>query len=89
MTTDNSRTLISEPSPNNVEKRNSSKDQPDQTSLDELESIQMEDEVKKVLVKIINLVINSRDTKAMVRCLSKVVELHEQPYTKIQRESTN
>jgi hypothetical protein len=70
MTTERSRTQISEPSPNNLEKRNSSKDQRvSETSLDELESIQMEDEVKIVLVTIINLVINSMDAKAMVRRL--------------------
>jgi hypothetical protein len=84
MTTDNSRTLISEPSPNNIEKRNSSKDQTVlEKSLDESESIQMEDEVKNVLVTIINLVINSGDTKAMVRYLWKAVELHDQLYNKI------
>jgi hypothetical protein len=48
MTTDNSTTQISEPSPSNVKKRNSSKDQTVLgKSLDELESIQMEDKVKK------------------------------------------
>jgi hypothetical protein len=36
-------------------------------SLDELESIQMEDEVKNMSVTVINLVINSGDAKAMVR----------------------
>jgi hypothetical protein len=47
MATDNSRTLISEPSPNNIEKKNSSKDQTVlEKSSDKLESIQMEDEVK-------------------------------------------
>jgi hypothetical protein len=46
-------------------------------SLDELGSIQMEDEVKNVLVTIINLVINSWDAKAMVRHLWKAIELHE------------
>jgi hypothetical protein len=47
MTMDNSKTQISEPSPNNVKKRNSSKDQIMlEKSLDELESIQMEEEVK-------------------------------------------
>jgi hypothetical protein len=40
-------------------------------------------------VTIINLVINSRDAKAMVRHLWKVVELHEQHYNKIKQESTN
>jgi hypothetical protein len=49
----------------------------------------MEDEVRNVLVKIINLVINSGDGKAMVRLLWKAVELHELYYNKIQRESTN
>jgi hypothetical protein len=44
MTTDNSRTQISEPSPSDVEKRNSSKDRTLlEKSVDELESIQMED----------------------------------------------
>lgn len=70
MTTDNSRAQISEPSPSNIEKRNSSKDQTVlEKFLDELEAFQMKDEVKKVLVMIINLVINSRDSKAMVRHL--------------------
>jgi hypothetical protein len=82
MTMDNSRTEMSEPGPSNVEKRTSSKDQTVlEKSVDELESIQMEDEV--------NLVINSGDAKAMVRHLWKAVELHEQYYNKIQRESTN
>jgi hypothetical protein len=58
-------------------------------SLDELESIQMEDEVKNVLVTIINSLLNSGDAKAMVRQLWKAVEVHEQHYNKIQRESTN
>jgi hypothetical protein len=53
-------------------------------SLDELESIQLEDEAENELVTIINLVTNSGDAKAMVRRLWKAVELHEQ-----QRESTN
>jgi hypothetical protein len=56
-------------------------------SLDELESIQMKDKVKNELVTIINLVLNSRDAKAMVGHLWKAVELHEQHYNK--RESTN
>jgi hypothetical protein len=83
MTMDNSRTQISEPSPINVEKRNSAKDQTVlEKSLDELESIQMEDEAKNFLVTIIYLVINSGDAQAMVRHLWKAVELHEQHYTK-------
>jgi hypothetical protein len=87
---DNSRTEISEPSAKNVEKRNSSKGQIGlEKSLDELESIQMEDEVKNVLVTIINLVINSGDAKTMVGRLWKAVELHEQHYNIIQRELTN
>jgi hypothetical protein len=66
--TNNSRTQISEPSPRNVEKRNSRKDQTVlEKSVDELESIQMEGEVKNILVSIINLVINSGDAKALVR----------------------
>jgi hypothetical protein len=90
MTTDNSRTEISEPSPSNIEKRNSSKNQTVlKKSLDELESIQMEDKVKNVLVMIINLVMNSGDAKAIVRHLWKAVELDEHHYNKIQRESTN
>jgi hypothetical protein len=90
MNTDNSRTQISEPSSNKTEKRNNSKDQTTlEKSLEGLESIQMEDEVKNVLVTTINLVINSGDTKAMVRHMWKAVELHEQHYNKIQRESTN
>jgi hypothetical protein len=53
MTADNSKTQISEPSPDNVEKRNSSKHQRVlEKSLDKLESIQKEDEVKNVLVTI-------------------------------------
>jgi hypothetical protein len=80
MTTDNIRTQISEPSRSNVENRNSSKDQTVlEKSLDELESIQMEDEVKNVLI---NLVINSGDAKAMVRHLWEAVELLEQYYNK-------
>ena len=58
-------------------------------SLDELESIRMEDDVKNVLVTIINLVINSGEAKAMVRHLWEAVKLHEQHNNKIQRESTN
>jgi hypothetical protein len=55
MTMDNSRTEISEPSPSNVKKMNSSKDQIVlEKSVHKLESIQMEDEVKNVLVMIIN-----------------------------------
>jgi hypothetical protein len=50
-------------------------------TLEELESIQMEDEDKNVLVTVINLVINSGEAKAM--------ELHVQHYNKIQRESTS
>jgi hypothetical protein len=88
MTMNNSRTQISEQSPSNVEKRNSSKDQRVlEKSLDELKSIQ-EAEVN-VLVMIINLMINSGAAKAMVRHLQKDVKLHEQHYKKIQRESTN
>jgi uncharacterized protein YoaH (UPF0181 family) len=49
-----------------------------------IQSIQMEDEVRNVLVTISNLEINSGDAKAMVRH-----ELHEQHYNKIKRESTN
>jgi hypothetical protein len=49
----------------------------------------MEDEVETVLVTIINLLINSGDAKAMAIHLWKAVELHEQYYNKIQRESTN
>jgi hypothetical protein len=79
MTTDNSRTQISEPSQSKVEKRNRSKDQIVlNKSLDELESIQMEDEVKNVLVMIINLVINSGDAKAMVKHMWKAFKLHKQ-----------
>jgi hypothetical protein len=82
MTTDNSRTLISKASPNSVEKRNSSKDHTAlQKSLDKLESIQLEDNVKNVLEMIINSVINCRDTKTH---LWKAVELHEQHCNKIQ-----
>jgi hypothetical protein len=74
MITDNSRTQIYEPSSNKTEKRNSSIDQ----MVLELESIQMEDEIKNVLVRIINLVISSGVAKAMVKHLWKAVELHEQ-----------
>jgi hypothetical protein len=49
----------------------------------------MEDELKNILVTIINLVINSGDAKAMIRHLWKVVELHEQHYNKIKLESIN
>jgi hypothetical protein len=56
-----------------------------------MESIQMADEVKSVLVTIINLLAgNSGDAKAMARQspVWKAIELHEQHYNKIQREST-
>jgi hypothetical protein len=90
MTTDNSRTQISEPSPKKCRERNSSKDQTVlEKSLDQLESVQTEDEDKNVPVTINNLVINSGDSKAMVRHLWKSVELHQQHYNKIKRESTN
>jgi hypothetical protein len=60
MTTDKSRSKLPEPSQSNVEKWNSSKDQKVlEKSFDELEPIRMEDEVKNVLVTIINLVINT------------------------------
>jgi hypothetical protein len=76
MTTDTSRTQISESGPNNVEKRNSSKDQTVlEKSLDELESIQMADEVKNVLVTIINLMMNSGTLKQL-RHVWKAVKLH-------------
>jgi hypothetical protein len=84
MNTDNSRTQISEPSPNKTEKRTAI-----EKSLEGLESIQMEDEVKNVLVTTIKLVLNSGDAKAMVRHMWKAVELHEQHYNKIQHESPN
>jgi hypothetical protein len=58
-------------------------------SVDELESIQMDDEVKNILMTIINLVINSRDVEAVVRHMWKAVKLHEQHYNKVQQESTN
>jgi hypothetical protein len=44
--------------------------------------------VKNILVTIINLVINSGDTKAMVRHVWKSVNFHEH-YNNIQRESTS
>jgi hypothetical protein len=67
MITDNSKSQISEPSSNKTEKRNSSNDQTVlEKSLDELEYIQVEDEVKNILVTIINLMINSGEAKAMV-----------------------
>jgi biopolymer transport protein ExbD len=79
MTTDNSWTQISEPSPSNVEERKSSKDQTVlEKSLDDLESIQMEDEVKNFTGDDNQLVIISRDAKAMVRHVWKAVDLHEQ-----------
>jgi hypothetical protein len=72
MPTDNSRIQISEPCPTNIEKGNSSKDEIVlEKSLDELESVQMEDEVKNILVTIINLVIISGDAKAMARHCGK------------------
>jgi hypothetical protein len=90
MAIDNSINEISEQCPSNVEKMNSSKDQTVlEKSLDELESIQVEDEVKNVLVTIINIVINSGDVKAMVRHPWKAVELRKQHYNKIQKELTN
>jgi hypothetical protein len=68
MNTNNNGTQISEPSPSSVEKRNSSKHQRAlKQSLDELELVQMEDEVKNVLVTIINIVMNSEDAEAIVR----------------------
>jgi hypothetical protein len=70
-------------------KRNGSKDQTVlEKSLDELESIQMEDEAENVLVTI-NLLINSADAKAMVTRLWKAVPFHKQRYNKIKRDSTN
>jgi hypothetical protein len=85
--TDNSKTQFSDRNSNKTEVRPRSQDQTVlEKSLDELESIQMEDEVKNVLVTI---VIISGDPKAMVGHLWKAVELHEQHYNKIQRESTN
>jgi hypothetical protein len=53
--------------------------------------MQMEGEVKNVLVRIINVVTKSGDAKAMVRVrhLWKAVQLHVQYYNKLQRESTN
>jgi hypothetical protein len=89
MITGNSRTQISEPSKQCREKEQVKRQDSVRKSLDELESIQMEDEVKNILVTIINLAINSRDAKAMVRHLWKDVEIHEQHYNKIKRESTN
>jgi hypothetical protein len=92
MTTDNSRTQISEPSPSKVKKRNSSKDQTVvEKSLEELKFLQVEDKVANVLVTRINLVIHviSGDAKAMIRHLWKAVKLPEQHYNRIQRESTN
>jgi hypothetical protein len=53
-----------------------------ETSLEELESIQIENEVKNLLVTITNLVINSGDAKAMLRHLWKAIELHDQQYNK-------
>jgi hypothetical protein len=87
MTTNNSRTQISEQSPGNVQRRYSTKDQTVlEKSLDELEPIQMEHEVKNVLVPIINLVINSGDAKAMIRHLWKAVKLQVKHYNITQRE---
>ena len=78
MNTDNSRTQITDPGLNKNEQRNCSKGQNAiEKSLDELEVIEMEDDVKNVLVTIINLVINSGDSKAMVKHLWKAIELHE------------
>jgi hypothetical protein len=70
-------------------KRNNSKDETElEKPSDEVESIQMENEVKNLLATIINLLINSGDAKAMLRHLWKAIELHKQNYNKIQREST-
>jgi hypothetical protein len=70
MITDNSKTQISEPISNKTEKMDSSKDQTVlEKTLEELQYIQMEDEVKNILVAIINLVIKSGDHKAVVRHL--------------------
>jgi hypothetical protein len=89
-TTDKDRTQISEPSLNNVEKSNSSKDQPVLgKSLDELESFQMENEVKNILLKLINLVIYYGEAKPIVRRLWKALQLYERHYKKNKRESTN
>jgi hypothetical protein len=84
---DNSRTQISELGSNKIEQRNISKDQTVlEKSLDKLESIQMEDEVKNILVTIIDLVITSGDAirVAVVRGLWKAIELHKQHYNKVQ-----
>jgi hypothetical protein len=84
------RAQITEPNPSNVQKRKNTKGQTVlEKSLHELDSIQMEDEVKNVLVTIIKSVINSGDAKTMVRHMWKAVELCEQHYNKINRESTS
>jgi hypothetical protein len=48
-----------------------------------------QDNARPHTILAINLMINSRDAKAMIRHLWKAVEFHEQHHNKIQRESTN
>jgi hypothetical protein len=79
MNTDNSRTQIYEPRPNNAKKRNKSEDQTVlEKSSDEMNCIQIDDEVENEFVAIINLAISSEDAKSMVRRPWKAVEFHEQ-----------
>jgi hypothetical protein len=90
MTTNNTKTQISEPNPSNLERMSNSKDQTVlEKSVDELEFIQMEDEVKNILVTINNFMMNSRDVEGMVRHVWKAIEFHKQHYNRIRRESTN
>jgi hypothetical protein len=84
MISDTARLKISEPNSNKTEKRKSCKDQTVlEKPVEDVESIQMEDEVKNVLVMIINLVINSGDAKAVVTHLWKAAKLHDRHYNKI------
>jgi hypothetical protein len=74
MNTDNSETKKYEPRPSKIISKGQTVLE---SSLDELDSIRMEDEVQNVLVTIINLMISSGKAKLMVRHLWKAVELHE------------
>jgi hypothetical protein len=88
-TMDESRTQICEPNPNNERKERVQRPDIVREILNLLGSIEMEDEVKNELVTIIKLVTNSGKAKAMVRHQWKAIEIHEQHYSKIQRDSTN
>jgi sulfur relay (sulfurtransferase) DsrC/TusE family protein len=51
--------------------------------------IETEDEVKKILVTIVNLLINSGEVQAMIKHPWKVIEIHNQHYKKFNTNSPN